>query len=364
MSPPPPARLPEGQVAWRAAYAAAWVPILAIYTALFVQMGATPFQAARGAAFSVVPAALLGVPLVSLSISPPQSGGLRLLAAHLARGAAFIAAVASVWALLRIADFVVAQGSFGAAEATMLVRNVGWQALLGILFYAVLAAIGHSRADGARWREQRDRAAHAEALRARAELSALRSQLNPHFILNALHTLLALVRRDPPRAEEAIDRLGGLLTYGLRMHRDDLDVVPLGEEWRFVADYARIEQLRFGERLRVAFDADPEALAGLAPPFSVQPLLENAIQHGITPRADGGTVTVSARARDGRLHILVEDDGQGLAAAAPTGTGLGLRLLQERLRALYGGRATLRLEPRPGGGTRAALELPAGEEHA
>src|SRR5205085_2380893 len=125
-------------------------------------------------------------------------------------------------------------------------RIVAWQVTLGLMLYAVLAGIAQTRQEALRLAEQTRRLAAVEALRAKAELQALRSQLNPHFVLNALHTLHAVVRRDPERAELAIEELGRLLAYGLRQQREDVDEVTLAEEWEFVGDYVRIERLRFG----------------------------------------------------------------------------------------------------------------------
>ena len=212
------------------------------------------------------------------------------------------------------------------------------------------------------YRESRDRqmkAVELESLLRQAQLEALRSQLNPHFILNTFHALVGLVRREPAVAESALERLGDLLRYSLRIHRDGIDEVPLREECAFVDSYLALERLRLADRLQVEVDTPEATLDYLVPTFAVQILVENAIRHAIAPRAAGGRLLIRAQQDDGRLHVAVTDEGATEIAGAPNGgSGMGLRLLQERLAALYGGRATLTLRP-VDGGTCAELELPA-----
>jgi LytS/YehU family sensor histidine kinase len=227
-----------------------------------------------------------------------------------------------------------------------------------MLVYAVLAGLEYARQNAVRIREESARTARAELLRASAELAALRSQLNPHFILNTLHSLLGLVRREPALAEQAIERLGDLLRYGLRLHREAIDEVTLREEWDFVRDYLALEGLRLGGRLRLVTQADEDAMGCLVPAFVLQPLVENAIRHAISPRAGGGSLEVQVLRVDGTLRLRVKDDGPGAPAKAlEEGQGLGLRLLRERLHALYAGEASLRIVPGEPG-LLAQLELP------
>src|SRR5262249_13283101 len=160
---------------------------------------------------------------------------------------------------------------------------------------------------------------------------------------NVLHALLGMVRRDPGRAEAALERLGELLRFGSEVHQAGRDWVPLAREWDFVMSYLELERVRLGSRLTVSAAADHRALARAVPPFALQPLVENAIVHGVAPRAAGGRIEVSARRADGRLRLCVRDDGPGATeeqvAASPR---TGLRLLRERLAALYSGRARMR----------------------
>ena len=334
-------------------YAACWLPLFAVYTVLFASNpGVGWSQAARAALAAFLPSALLGVPLFALRPPPPSGPVERVLAVHAARLVVFAIAATALWAGLVALDRLL-QGLPAQVDR----RVVGFELVLSGIFYAVLASAAQARLNAALLAENAERLAAADALRARAELAALRSQLNPHFVLNALHTLHALVSRDPARAETAIEELGRLLAYGLRLQREDVDEVALSEEWAFVGDYLRIERLRFGDRLNVTLEADEDSLACRLPPFSVQPLVENAVVHAVSPRAVGGTVSVASRRVGTAVEVVVADDGDGVARGSTNGLGLGLRLVEQRLRVLYGGAASLALES-GAGGTRAVLRVP------
>ena len=202
-------------------------------------------------------------------------------------------------------------------------------------------------------------AAKAEALRAEAELAALRAQLNPHFLFNTLHSLLALVRHDPDHAEEALEQFGDLLRYTLRIQQDTVDEVALAEEWAFVENYLELERLRLGERLRLEAEIEPAALDYQVPVFSIQPLVENAIGHAVAPRAAGGTVRISARVVGEELHVEVADDGPGADLdEVARGNGVGLRIVRQRLQALSRGRARFDVETGNGRGFTVRLAVP------
>jgi LytS/YehU family sensor histidine kinase len=230
-------------------------------------------------------------------------------------------------------------------------RLLPFRVMNDVLIFCMLTGIAYAR-------ETAQRAARAETLRARASLEALRSQLNPHFIFNTFHALVGLVRRDPAIAESGLEKLGDLLRYSLRVHRDGIDEVPLREELAFVESYLQLEHLRLGDRLRMRVDAPEATLEYLVPTFAVQILVENAIRHAIAPRAAGGFLDVRADEADGRLRIAVQDEGDGEAIAERfEGSRMGLRLLQDRLTALYRGGASLELRSVERG-TRAELQLP------
>jgi sensor histidine kinase YesM len=200
------------------------------------------------------------------------------------------------------------------------------------------------------YRESRDRqlrAARLETLLNQAQLEALRSQLNPHFLFNSLHSIAELVHLDPKLAEQSIVRLGELLRRVLETSKSA--ELALGEELDFIRGYVEIEQMRLGARLSVTWDVDPAALSARVPSLILQPLVENAIQHGIAPVTAPGMLTIRAQRRDGFVEIEVGDDGPGLAqSAGERQQGIGIANTRARLRALYGDRHGFELRQRDG----------------
>jgi len=193
-----------------------------------------------------------------------------------------------------------------------------------------------------------------------AELRALRAQLNPHFLFNALNTIGYLMRAAPDRAFGTLLDLTRLLRAVLKRSGD---FVTLGQELELVRAYLAIESARFEDRLRTVIDVPPALLAWQVPPLVLQPLVENAIKHGITLRAEGGEVSVVARASDaeGMLVVYVVDSGVGTSDGAITSgrkRGLGLSSVERRLAAYYGEAASIDVTSRPGLGTRATLRIP------
>jgi signal transduction histidine kinase len=357
----PPTLMPESPARGRErrwVYAAAWLPCLAIYLAAFIVNGVPLGMAVRNALANLLPEAVVGAAVLRLPrrLPWPEGRRARFFAAHAGLLVAFVLVSAAGWVALVGFDELLFKGAF---RVRIEVRILPWRLLTDVLIYCTLAALSYAWHNAAAGREQAARATQAEALRARAELQAMRSQLNPHFILNTIHALVGLVRREPAVAEEALERLGDLLRYGQRIQREGLDEVALREEWSFVESYLDLERLRLGERLDLSFEAATAVLDCSVPSFALQTLVENAIRHAIAPRAGGGRLAIAARQVDDRLRIEVEDDGPGTAAKPrPESQGLGLRLLRERLAALYDGQANLRLDSRAGGGVRAVLELP------
>lgn len=196
---------------------------------------------------------------------------------------------------------------------------------------------------------------------ARAQLHVLKAQLHPHFLFNTLHSISALVHRDPGGSERMIARLSDLL-------RGTLDAaareeVSLQEELRTLQLYLDIQGVRFTDRLRVRHEIEQDVLGAQVPHLVLQPLVENAIQHGIAPRSAPGTVTVVARRSGSELHLEVRDDGVGLrpgADAAPggPGSGKGLWITRERLLQLYGANQRMELRGAPDGGACVTLAIP------
>lgn len=198
-----------------------------------------------------------------------------------------------------------------------------------------------------------------------ARLDALQRQINPHFLFNTLNSIASLVRLEPELAREMVVKLANILRVLLKQ-RDAF--VPFEEELAFTDDYLAIEVVRFGEKLRVEKEIAAETLALQVPSMLLQPLIENSIKHGLEPRISGGTVTLRSRIAGECLLLEVEDDGVGIApesdATSPVsglvrpGTGIGMKNVRERLEVLYGGAAHMRIESRPGRGTRVSIEMP------
>jgi two-component system, LytTR family, sensor kinase len=192
-----------------------------------------------------------------------------------------------------------------------------------------------------------------------ARLNALRMQLDPHFLFNALNTISSQVERDPRMARAMIERLGDLLRLSLESR--DKEEIPLAEEMAFLDHYLAIQRIRFRDRLTIETDVDPTVAYATVPCFFMQPLVENAIRHGISPRASGGIVTVSAQRVDDQLRVLVVDDGVGLPPgwSLEESAGLGLSLTRDRIAGLYpDGAARLEIRRRREGGTEVAVTLP------
>jgi signal transduction histidine kinase len=228
--------------------------------------------------------------------------------------------------------------------------------LFTVIYWAIVGAHAAIRWHEA-WRAEAVRAAQLTSDLAQAQLAALRAQLHPHFLFNALNAVVALVGEDPAAARRVTVRLAELLRATLAA--TERTTLPLREELELTGRYLEIEQVRFGPRLVVEWTVDPALLDVDVPAFVLQPLVENALTHAVAPRAGGGRVSIQA-ARDGeRLQLTVCDDGPGPREHAPTaGSGTGLRNLRDRLARLHGSRASLLLERVAGGGARARVSLP------
>ena len=319
------------------------------------------WQAIYQACLSLWPPMLLGVavfPWVRAAQSGP-GGALREAARHGAGALAFGAA----W---QACDYAMSWSLYGRVYADVtLQQTVLWRAIWGLIAYAAIATAFTAWLQAARARAASLAAAQAESALARAELAVISGKLNPHFLFNTLNSLIALTRKDAQAAEAALMRFAGMLRYVLDTKRSAADRVPLAEEIEFVRDYLALESLRLGKRLRVEWELDPQTFADEIPPLSLQPLVENAIQHGIAPRVDGGRVGIrSARnAVDQGLELSVEDDGAGCEPArlddpAPARSGIGLTALRRRFALDYDGRARLSIRTQPGAGFRVDLWIP------
>jgi signal transduction histidine kinase len=200
----------------------------------------------------------------------------------------------------------------------------------------------------------RHRAADLERGRIEAQLKLLQAQIEPHFLFNTLANLDALIATDPPRAREMLRHLNDYLRATLAAARRDKS--PLGEEFALLRNYLEVLAIRMGPRLKFELALPPELAAVEIPPMLLQPLVENAVKHGLEPKIEGGTVTVGARS-DGRTLVLeVADTGGG--AASSGGAGVGLANVRERLAAAFSGAARVEAGGNPAGGFTVTLSLP------
>jgi signal transduction histidine kinase len=229
--------------------------------------------------------------------------------------------------------------------------GLGLNAMLGFLALTAGAGLG-----GTFFFWTRERLALSERAAAEARLKLLQAQIEPHFLFNTLANLHALIGSDPHRAQAMLGHLDGYLRATLASTRNDQ--CTLAEEFALLRGYLEILVIRMGPRLAYALDL-PDALAtARLPPMLLQPLVENAIKHGLEPKVEGGKLRVAASAEGGQLILVVEDNGLGFGASSISGTGVGMLHVKERLAAVYGGAAAAEIGEAPGGGVRITLRLP------
>ena len=191
-----------------------------------------------------------------------------------------------------------------------------------------------------------------------ARLAALTSQINPHFLFNTLNSVSSLIRSNPEQARSVVYRLSSILR---RLLRKTENLVPLREELAFIDNYMTIEMVRFGEKLRFVKEIEPETLDRLAPSMLLQPLIENSIRHGLSSKVDGGMIRVRSWLADGRLNVVVEDDGVGIPEnrlATLFELGIGVSNVNERLKVLFGQDYRMWIDSKVGEGTRTGIEIP------
>jgi len=212
----------------------------------------------------------------------------------------------------------------------------------------------------AKYRDRELRAAQLETRLSQAQLQALKMQLNPHFLFNTLNTISSLMYTDPDCADQMMTRLSELLR--LTLEQDGAQEVTLKEEMEILDRYLQIERIRFEDRLRITVSIDPAALEARVPNFSLQPLVENAIRHGIAPRPHGGSLSISATRDAGMLRIRLSDDGPGLPPAGAceprSREGIGVANTRARLVQLYGDEQSFEMSNAPEGGLVVMMSVP------
>jgi signal transduction histidine kinase len=262
--------------------------------------------------------------------------------------------IASVTGRLAGQEFYVTR-PFGEVMGRMLARN----ALAEVLMYWSLVALINAFDYHRRYREIELTQARLETQLAQAELRALKMQLHPHFLFNTLHTIGVLVRKQ--ETQGSLRMLSGLSDL-LRMALENVgrQVVSLKQELDFLERYLAIERTRFQDRLSVRMSIEPETLDAQIPNLILQPIVENAIRHGIAPRAAAGRVEITASARGDKLSVTVRDDGVGIGKKgdARRGQGVGLANVRARLAQLYPKAHTFSIEDHPEGGALVTIEVP------
>jgi sensor histidine kinase YesM len=343
---------------WRI-YTAVWL-VYAVFLAVADQVDNVAggrFDASRFALtiVSLVPSAVL------LALAWPLTGWLERRGYRLPR-------ILGIHVLAALAFAVIAQGPFWTIFQGG--KPVSWY-LWPLLYHAMTYLLGAGIFHLIRASE----AAHRQALAMKdaqnlviaSELSALRNKLNPHFLFNTLHSIIALTQRNPAAAETALFQFSDMLRYVLDTERSGSDRVTLDAELDFVRDYLELEQLRLGERLHVEWDLDQDAGDHPLPALSLQPLVENSIKHAFNPHSRPGILQIRTR-RDpatGALTMTVRDTGPGAdPATIASAPGLGLRTIERRLQLDYGSRAAMRVQSAPGAGFSVSVTIPAIREES
>jgi two-component system, LytTR family, sensor histidine kinase AlgZ len=347
-----------GQFRRMVLYLAAWIPLAALLAYLLAMTGAMGLREALALAFPLC----FVYAFVCLSAWYPcrvtpleRTSASKLTATHLT-GAVVATAL---WVLVgrMLADELSEAKAFhgldrGFVSAIPLLLGTGVLFyLLSVAFYYILLGIEASR-------DAEARVLHASMLAREAELRALKAQVNPHFLFNSLNSISALTGSDPSKAREMCILLGDFLRRTLGL--GEKTAIPLGEELSLIHAFLAVEKIRFGARLNMVENVDPQALAMNVPPLLLQPLVENAVAHGIANLVDGGCIQLDVALRDGDLSIVVENTFDPEAPLRRR-NGVGLANVRQRLEARYGNRAKFGAGAQ-GTSFRVALEFPAEQE--
>ncbi len=347
-------------------YAAAWLPYTATYISIFLGQGNVEVRAAvLGTIFNIGTAASLGLGVLRICDRFPWTLNRRpwFFPAHLG----FVAAYSLLWILMLMMLMTIERSVIAKAwtPVTFARPIIIWTILNALLIYGTIASVAYVIQVSSHLGEERARADRSEALRAMAELKALRAQLNPHFLFNTLHSLMALVRHNPQAAEDALERFANMLRYTLKAGREDkgkADDVLLCDEWNFVQNYLTMEKLRLGDRLHVETRIATDSLHCAVPAFVLQPLVENAIKHAIAPYLRTGKVMIASRIEGDELVLEVRDDGPGTTLEEiEASRGLGLQAVRQRIELRYRGQARFSIDTASSKGVAISIRLPVEE---
>ena len=299
--------------------------------------------------------ALLSIPVIQLArrFRFEGSNRMRSLAAHAVASVFFSFAYMVLRALVGQWQ---SQAAFNDVFKPLLVKT--WH--FNLLIYWVIVTVSHAFDYYRKYREREFRASELEKRLVQAKLQALQMQLNPHFLFNTLHSISSLMHKDVEAADRMIARLSDLLRAALE--GAETQEVTLRQELELLQLYLSIEQIRFGNRLTVKMNIAPDTLEAQVPNLILQPLVENAIRHGIEPRARPGCIELLAHRQDGTLALVVSDDGGGLGENGTIKEGVGLSNTRARLRELYGATHRFELVRGQSGSVRVELSIPFREE--
>jgi signal transduction histidine kinase len=353
-------RLPPAQVL--RAYLLGWVPLFLVYMVTVETDGDFSrsfdvLRALRSTAINIGPAFVLLLPMWAYVGWMEKRGfsATRVILNHV--GAAMVFAAA--WHVLLYLLIWAVHNQEAADNAKG--RWFLWHEMWGMMMYWVVAGGFTAYRAVARARAEAAATVQAQSLLARTELVALRNKLNPHFLFNTLHSIIALTRKDAVKAEQALLMFSDMLRYVLDTEKAGQDDVPLQQELDFTRSYLALEALRLGPRLTVKWDVDDAALHCAVPALSVQPLVENSIKHAFNPRSTPGELRISAQVNQTShmLTVNIADNGPGVAVApAADSSGLGLKTVTRRLQLQHGSQAALQVTSQPGQGFQVQFTLP------
>lgn len=294
--------------------------------------------------------ALLSIPVVRLARSFHFEAGTRgrCVAVHLLGSGLFSLGYMVIRAWVGTLQI---EATYGQAFQPLLVKTWHFNLLLYWVIVAVTCAFDYYR----KYRDRELQTIELEKRLAQARLQALQMQLNPHFLFNSLHSISALMHQNVEAADRMVSRLSELLRAAL--DSTDTQEVPLREELDFLRRYLELEQIRFGARLSIEIQAPAETLEARVPNLILQPLVENAIRHGIEPHARPGRIQLSARRQTDELTLEVRDNGDGLDSPEPV-DGVGISNTRARLQTLYGDAHTLEFCAPPEGGLVVRMTIP------
>jgi two-component system LytT family sensor kinase len=274
--------------------------------------------------------------------------------AHLATTIPLHAALILSTSAAKIALFRPVKEWLGRPDTVSLSEALGRGMISESIAFIATAAGLHAIVYYQRFKERERFALQLQARLSDAQLRALRAQLNPHFLFNTLNAVAALLHKDADRADAMLTRLGELLRLTLRA--DPAHEVPLHQEMETLERYLGIMRMRFSDRVTIRSEVDPAATEGLVPSFILQPIVENAFEHGMAPIKRPGEIVIGAARSNDALVLSVRDNGEGVAPGTSDGVGLGNT--RQRLSELYGEKGSLDVKPREGGGTLVELRIP------